>query len=144
MKNSVVAIGTDGFVQLFDELNQKIRGKALGFHNSWWRNVRFFHRDGYVYTVENVKPERHLGFFSKFLSYTIYNPTLWFQYRYLKVSTYPLSELRSAVANAVEKDDDVLTQHCERNELHKLISSASDFDSIVAILARGLEEVDNG
>jgi len=144
MKNNVVAIGENGFFQLFEDLSRKVRGSAFGFHKSWWKDVQFFSRDGYKYVVENVKPEHKLGSSSKSLSQTIYNPTLIFEYSYSNVGKYGVSDLKAAIRKSVENDDDIFTQYFDKEELLQLLTSSNDFDSIVAILVRCCEGDDNG
>lgn len=144
MKSNVVAIGENGFFQLSEELSRKVRGSALGFHKSWWKEVQFFTRDGYKYVVENVNPEHQLGLLSKLLSQTIYNPTLIFEYSYSNVGKYEVSELQAAIRKSVENDEDIFTQYFEKEELLQLLITSNDFDSIVAILVRCCEGDVNG
>nr|WP_315481722.1 hypothetical protein [uncultured Undibacterium sp.] len=139
MKYNVIVIGQKGRIDLSQELNKKVRGSALGFHTSWWKDVQFFNRDGYIYVVEVVTPERQLGYLSKLFSSTIYNPTLSFDYNYLKLRKYEVSELQAAIKESLEMDDDVLTQYYDKDEVLHLLSTSNDFDSVLTVLVRCFE-----
>lgn len=143
MKNNVIAIGENGLIDLSQELNTKVRGSALGFHTSWWKDVQFFNRDGFIYMVEIVIPERHLGYLSKLFSRTIYNPTLSFEYTYLKLRKYEVSELQTAIRKSLELDDDILTQYYDKDEVLHLLSTSNDFDSVLTVLIRCFEGTGN-
>jgi hypothetical protein len=91
-----------------------------------------------VYEIESAEPERPLGAVSKVLAMTVYNPWLQFKYRYRKVSRYSLGELRSAVAQTIREDDDVLTQFEDEDELIRQLSAAEDFHAVVSVIRRGI------
>lgn len=134
---NVVAVGPNGWADVKEQLETSGRHTALGFHKAWWRGVRFFHRDGSVYEVESAIPERRLGLISKVLAYTVFNPRLSIRYQYRRGAPYELSALAGAVAEAIEKDDDILTQFAEREDVLAEVRAATSFDAVVAVFLHG-------
>ena len=107
---------------------------ALSFHARWWEGVRFFHRDGNAYEVEQALPDKRLGPLSNLLARTIYNPTVTVRYRYRSSGPYSVDELRATVQRVIEGNDDVLTQFRERAELMALLTQSQSFDDIAGVL----------
>lgn len=134
---NVVVVGPNGWADVREQLETSGRHTVLGFHKAWWRGVRFFHRDGSVYEVESAIPERELGLVSKLLAYTIFNPRLSIRYEYCRRGPYELGSLAAAVAEAIEKDDDILTQFADRDDLLDVVSSSTSFDAVVAAILHG-------
>jgi hypothetical protein len=133
----VIVVGPNGWASLEEILQTTGRHKALGYHKQWWKGVRFFHSDGFVYEVESADPERPLGALSKILAMTVYNPWLQLKYTYRKVVAYSLEELKGAVAAAIREDDDILTQFEDESALMNELSEAKSFQSVAAVIRRG-------
>ena len=134
MPVSVVGVGENGWVETETSLESERATTAAAFHNAWWRGVRFFHRDGQWYEVTSATPVRRLPALSKLLANTIYNPRLTVRYEYQSRGQYELDELRHALVDAIDKDDDVLTQFHEAAELKARLNDARSFDDVVAVL----------
>ncbi|GMU66807.1 MAG: hypothetical protein AMXMBFR36_30810 [Acidobacteriota bacterium] len=133
----MVAVGPNGWADVKEQLETSGRHTALGFHKAWWRGVRFFHRDGSLYEVESALPERELGLISKALAYTIFNPRLYIRYQYRRRGSYEIGTFAAAVAEAIEKDDDILTQFADRDVLLEEVKTATNFDTVVAAILHG-------
>ena len=131
---NVIVVGPSGYAEVRDELAEQRSNSALSFHTRWWQGVRFFHRDGNAYEVEQALPEKPLGPVSNFLARTIYNPTVTVRYRYRSSGPYSVDELRATVQRVIEEDDDVLTQLRERAELTALLTQSQSFDDIAGVL----------
>jgi len=84
--------------------------------------------------VEKATPEEELPPLSKLMAKTIHNPTFNVNYQYQSTGFYKIDELKQALRAAVEKDDDVLTQFHEAEELVARIDAAKNFDDLVDML----------
>src|ERR1051325_11702603 len=126
----VVSIAADGWTQIEPSLAPERTMTAYAFHREWWRTARFFQRDGLRYQVASAVPTRPLPALSKLLASTVYNPTLTVRYEYRAIGRYELSELQRAVIDAIDKDDDILTQFHEAEELTRRVHAARTFDEI--------------
>ena len=131
---SVICVGNDGWTETEPALLTERTTSAVAFHKPWWRGVRFFHRDGHCYEVRSAVPAEPLLPLSKLLANTVYNPRLTVRYEYVSRGPYDLSELRQAVSDAIDNDDDILTQFHEADELNQRLALAQSFDDVVAVL----------
>jgi hypothetical protein len=137
-KQAVIVVGPNGWASLKDDLEIAGRHTTLGYHKQWWKGVRFFHINGFVYEIESAEPDRPLGKISKILASTLYNPWLRLKYSYRQVAEYSLEQLRTAVANAIRQDDDVLTQFEDEAELLRRLSAADSFPAVAEVIRRGV------
>jgi hypothetical protein len=131
---SVILVGQDGWIDTTENLEVERTTSAYGFHKPWWKGVSFFHRDGMRYEVLTATPSRSLLPLSKLLAATIYNPKLTVQYEFRSVGPYEIDDLKQAVADAIDKDDDILTQFHEADELKELLAEAKTFDRVLKVL----------
>jgi len=133
---AVIAVNPHGFVEALMELKETSRTSAYAFHKGWWRDVRFFHRDGQCYEVAKVTPDRPRGFVSFLLANTFYNPRFLATYQYAPVAPYALPDLHAALRAAIEADDDILTQFHSEQELFDLLARTSSFDDVAGFVHR--------
>ena len=140
---SVIFVGDNGWTDMAPDLPETRMTSAHGFHQPWWKDVRIYHRNGYVYEVEAAKPETELPALSKVLAATLYNPTYNIAYEYRSTGFYQLDDLKKAVDQAIDADDDVLTQFHEAEELHEMVAKANSFDDVVEVLVYAASEVLN-
>ena len=131
---SVIFVGEDGWTDTARDLPEQRATSAHGFHKPWWKGVKLYHRNGYRYEVEKATPEKELPALSKLMAATIHNPTVNVLYEYTSTGFYKIDELKQALRAAVEKDDDVLTQFHEAEELISRIEAAKDFSDLVDML----------
>jgi hypothetical protein len=131
---SVIFVGEDGWTDMARDLPEQRATSAHGFHKPWWKGVKLYHRNGYRYEVEKATPEEELPALSKLMAATIHNPTFNVQYEYTSTGFYQLDELKQALRAAIEKDDDVLTQFHEAEELVARIDAGKNFDDLVDML----------
>ena len=131
---SVIFVGEDGWTDMARDLPEQRATSAHGFHKPWWKGVKLYHRNGYRFEVEKATPEQELPPLSKLMAATIHNPTFNVNYEYQSTGFYKIDELKQALRGAVEKDDDVLTQFHEAEELISRIDAAKDFGDLVDML----------
>ena len=131
---SVIFVGEDGWTDMARDLPEQRATSAHGFHKPWWKGVKLYHRNGYRYAVDKATPEEELPPLSKLLAATIHNPNFAVNYEYQSTGFYKIDELKQALRDAVGKDDDVLTQFHEADELVALIDAAKNFDDLVNML----------
>lgn len=141
VETKVIFVGDNGWTDMAADLPAERKTSAHGFHQPWWKGVRIFHKNGYVYEVENAKSEDELPPLSKLMAATIYNPTYNVQYDYRSTGFYQFDELKKALHDAVCADSDVLTQFHEADELCEMIAKANSFDDLVEVLTYAATEV---
>lgn len=131
---SVIFVGEDGWTDMARDLPEERATSAHGFHKPWWKGVSLYHRNGYRYEVESATPNEDLPPLSKLMAATIHNPTFSVQYAYRSTGFYQLDELKMALQDAVDLDDDVLTQFHDADDLAARITAAKTFDDLVQVL----------
>ena len=129
---NVIMLGENGWTDTAEALEVERTTSAYGFHKPWWKGVSFFHRDGTRYEVLTATPTRWMP--PKFLALTIYNPSIVVQYDYRSVGQYEVDDLKQALADAIDRDDDILTQFHEADELKELLANAKTFDGVLKVL----------
>ena len=143
VETSVIFVGDNGWTDMAADLPETRMTSAHGFHKPWWKGVKLYHRNGYVYEVETAKPEEELPPLSKVLAATLHNPTIKVLYEYRSNGFYQLIDLKKAIDQAIDADDDVLTQFHEAEELHAMVAKANSFDDVVEVLVYAGSEVLN-
>lgn len=131
---SVIFVGEDGWTDMARDLPEERATSAHGFHKPWWKGVKLYHRNGYRYEVVNATPEDALPQLSKLRAATLHDPTFNVQYEYRSTGFYQLDELKKALHDAVELDDDVLTQFHDAGDLTTRIAATKTFDDVVQVL----------
>ena len=131
---SVIFVGEDGWTDMARDLPEERATSAHGFHKPWWKGVKLYHRNGYRYEVESATPDEELPPMSKLMAATLHNPTFNVQYEYRSTGFYELDELKKALHDAVQRDDDVLTQFHDAEDLIGRLDAAKNFDDVVDVL----------
>ena len=129
---NVIMIGDGGWTDTAESLEVERTTSAYGFHKPWWKGVTFFHRDGTRYEMLTATPAQWMP--PKFLALTIYNPSVLVRYDYRSVGPYEVDDLKQALADAIDQDDDILTQFHEADELKELLGNAKTFDGVLKVL----------
>lgn len=140
VETQVIFVGDNGWTDTANDLPAERSTSAYGFHKPWWKGVKIYHRNGYVYEVEGAKPVNPLPPMSKLLAATLYNPTFVAQYEYRSTGFYKIDELKQALRDAVERDDDILTQFHDADDLYARIAAAKVFDDLVDVLEYAVTE----
>jgi hypothetical protein len=77
------------------------------------------------------RPHGGFSFVRRLLTKTVSNPTREVALFWTHLRPYPLSELRDAYLDAIEHDDDILTQFVEREELLRRVQQSQNFHDLV-------------
>jgi len=86
-----------------------------------------------AWLVESIVPrDRRNPFFR--LIHALYNPRLAIQMRVRPITENPIGTLQDSLLLAIDKDDDVLTQHTEAPQLKAAIQKATSFKAVVHVL----------
>jgi len=134
---AVIAVGDDGWTNLEPDLPREREDSAYAFHKPWWRGVSFFHRDGKRYEITSARPLGSMP--PRLLASTLYNPRVKVRYEY-SATNYSLDDLKRALTKAIDRDDDILTQFREADDLKSRVAKASSFDDVIAVLQYAASE----
>jgi len=87
--------------------------------------------EGSVWSFLYDRSKSSMGFVGRVLANTVYNPKREVVVSWSRVRQYGFQELREAYLDAVEADDDILTQHVEQEELQERVRRCIDFNDFV-------------
>lgn len=88
---------------------------------------------GRKWQAKGIESSYRRSWWTSLLASTIYNPRIAVTVLWRESKAYPLEELKLAYTEAVNQDDDILTQFVEADELKKRISQAQSFAELVEV-----------
>jgi hypothetical protein len=90
-----------------------------------------FDAAGAVWSFHYERPPGGFSFITRLLTKTVMNPIREVAVSWTHLRSYQLSELRDAYLDAIEYDDDILTQFVERDELRRRVQQSQSFHDLV-------------
>jgi hypothetical protein len=126
-------VGTKGYFSFWPQFTPTRTATMLGAVRGFFEKCIVFDRDGRKWRSKGIKSAYRRSWWRVLLANTIYNPKITVTPIWGQSQPYTLSELKRAYSEAVEKDDDILTQFVEATELKKRIAEAKTFDELADI-----------
>ncbi len=94
-----------------------------------WEHCKAFDADSRYDLILTDVPQVNL--LQRMLASTLYNPSVDITATWIKVGDRMPSDLLDSVRAALEKDDDIITQWFDSNQVMNLLESASSWDELV-------------
>lgn len=132
--NPVIEITPQLGVGLFERVPERLRTLVYGAISGGWAGTRYFAADGLRHDIARVIPLRPIGPIARLLGATIYNPSIVVRVEYEAPRSYTLHELRDALIDALNANDDILTQRRDAAELGARFRDAETFTDLVRTL----------
>jgi hypothetical protein len=85
-----------------------------------------------VWQITEISPNKPLSLLDKILAYTFYHPLIPVSFQVNKITDRPMDIIKDALTQAIDADDDILTQWTTADELKKAVRDANSFDSLIA------------
>jgi hypothetical protein len=101
-----------------------------------------FDGDGRMWTYELIAENVKDNFLTRLLANTVYNPSIEVQPRWTLKENYELSKLKSVLNGCIDKDDDILTQFVEAENIKQDNIDSKTFEDIYAVLNKYVFDVD--
>jgi hypothetical protein len=89
-----------------------------------------------VWQIIEISPNKPLNLLDKILAYTFYHPLIPVIFQVNKITERPMDIIKDALIQAIDADDDILTQWTDADELKKVVKDANSFDSLIANLKK--------
>lgn len=121
-------------VSLVPSLPMRMQTSRYAIATGGWDGARFFTPDGLLHRIARLVPERPLSLIQRALAITIHNPEVSADVEYEPPRNYELEELRQLLIDAVEDDDDILTQWRDESELLDMLARAQNYGHLVRTL----------
>ena len=96
----------------------------------------YFDSNNNQWIIKNLSITRELNWIDGLLANTIYNPIIPVQIIWSHKGKYELNELKKALIDCVETDDDILTQFVDNEFLIKKIKDCTEFNNLLDVFER--------
>jgi hypothetical protein len=136
-----IQVDGSGGIEVHDRLPDSVLATALSISRRFWERSRIYDEIGGVWRVEPVGVERiNPSPLSRVLAATIYNPRRSVPVQYRRTGDYELPELKTCIQQAVDADDDVLTQFMDAADITEQLRKADSFNAVAGLLRRMTHE----
>ena len=126
-------VGPRGYFSFEPSYSSQQTAKLLGAIGGFFDKSTVYDSQGRKWQAKGIESPYRRSWWTVLLANTVYNPRIAVTLLWRESEPYSLEELRLAYAKAVDKDDDILTQFVESDELKKRISEAQSFDELVEV-----------
>jgi hypothetical protein len=128
-------IADDGWVDYLENKDRLCWWTGTAIRKYDKRRVVLFDDRDCAWQVESIVPLRQLTFFAK-LAFTLRNSKLPVRIQVRPITEAPIETVRELLREAIDADDDILTQEVEADDLKKAVQNVSSFKSLVAALRK--------
>lgn len=133
-KGPCFEVGPNGYFEFSPQYESTRLWTTLGAFSGFAEKCFVFDGSGRKWKAHSVQAPFKKSWWRVLLAKTVYNPqisvtVLW----HAAPSEYKLDELKLAYLDAVDKDDDILTQFVEADELKRKIADAQRFESLAEV-----------
>jgi hypothetical protein len=136
VKFPLLLIASDGWIGYFKNNEELGDWNYLAINKYNHIKPIIMDADDLVWKINRILPNKPPSFIDKLLAYTFYNPLIPVTFELDPVAENPLTVVKEAVKQAIDADDDILTQWVEADKLQGAVKKASSFKSLVAILKK--------
>ena len=138
----LIVIDNNGYLDLTDApLTELKQCSAFNLFRGFYLQVRYYDENGIIWKASKISSEYPNNIWTRFLAYTIYNPTIKVDVNWSKES-YKLEALKNDIKFQIDKDDDILTQFVEGEIIKQAIDNCVSFEEIIHILNKYIFKVD--
>lgn len=127
-------VADDGWVDLIKDDTQLSKWNYIAIRKYNVRNVLFYDSSNNVWQIQEIVPQKPATFFKLLLAHTIYNPTVEVSIRLVEHEKMNSTDIISAIGNAIDNGNGLLTQFAEAGEIKESIRGKTTFKEIVSVL----------
>lgn len=116
MKFPLLACGPKGFTWLFKSENEtkKMSIGFVGIYSRYQPALQFFDSDSTVWRLASVRPRQPIPFWQRIFGSLL---EVDVSMEFAEPHSYTVDDFRLALRQAVDADDDILTQHESREDI---------------------------
>ena len=126
-------VGPRGYFSLEPAFSSKRTATLLGVINGFFDKSIVYDADGRRWQTKGIECGYRRTWWTLLLANTVYNPRISVTMLWRDPKAYELHELKRAYLQAVDKDDDILTQFVDAEELQKRTSATQSFQDLVDV-----------
>jgi len=130
----IETIGDDQYrtIELVNEVSETIVGNILGILDESWKYYTYYKSDGTMIRLKALSGHK-LGNRNlwSLLANTVYNPQREIKVKQIDLGHYEIKELTNNILKWVERDDDILLQYIDEDDIQMLLSRIEIFDDLI-------------
>ena len=134
IKYPVLIIADDGWVDLIDDSKGLSSWNYIAINKYNKRGVWLYDSSNTVWQLHKLVPEKPATFLRLLLAQTFYNPSVEVSVQLVKHNDENNDKIIAAINKAIDKDDDILTQTIEAEDLKTAIKNKTTFEELIATL----------
>lgn len=124
-----LVIAADGWVEFWHEQQSLFSASAVSFYNK--RRIVIYDMQNQAWLVKRIVPVKTISLLDKFI-----NRRLQVEIHVTQITTSAFAAVLAVLEQAIDADDDILTQNMEADDLKKAIREAHSFEMLLEILRR--------
>jgi hypothetical protein len=121
-----------GYFDMMNRVDTTVKASRLALLGDGDSHGVVYDSEGVVWNYRWERPKKRPGMWAEVIA-QVYNPVSEVNVAWARVREYPFDELRKVYLEAVELDDDILTQFVDGDELTERIKRALDFFELVDV-----------
>jgi hypothetical protein len=125
--------GPRGYFSFEPSYSSQQTATLLGTIRGFYDKSTVYDSQGHTWHAKGIESPYKRSLWTILLANTVYNPRMTVSVLWREPKPYGLEDLKLVYSKAIDKDDDILTQFVEADELNKRISDAKSFDDLVAV-----------
>ncbi len=126
-------VGPRGYFSFEPSYSSRRTATLLGAIGGFFEKSTVYDSQGREWQAKGIESPYRRSWWTVLLANMGYNPRIAVSVLWRESKPYPLEELKIAYTKAVNKDDDILTQFVEADELKGRISQAQSFAELVEV-----------
>jgi len=126
-------VGPRGYFAFQQDYSSRQTGSLLGVVNGFFEQSTVYDAGGQRWQSNGIDCSYRRSWWTVLLANTVYNPRISVAILWRPPCDYVLDELKRGYAQAVEHDDDILTQFVSASELQRRIAAAQSFADLVEV-----------
>jgi hypothetical protein len=136
VKFPILLIADDGWVELVKTAADIVNWTRVAVMKYESRKMVVLDADDNAWKVTRITTDPPMNPLGRLLAHTIHNPKVPVRIELEPITLTPISATRAAFDQAIQADNDVLTQRSSAKELRNAVQHARSFREIVAALKR--------
>jgi len=125
--------GPRGYFSFESAYSSTQTATLLGTLRGFFDKSTIYDADGRAWKAKGIESRFKRSWWTLLLANTVYNPRVTVTVLWREPKAYALDDLKFAYLKAVDRDDDILTQFVEAEELTLKISRAQSFAELTAV-----------
>lgn len=127
----VLVLDKHGYIDIINSSKELTKCSLVAFLNGFYESLEAFELGGLAWKVNEAKTTHRINWFTKFLTYSFYNPKIDVQIDWKVQKNYKLDILKERLVKFIDEDDDIYTQFNDAETLRNVINNTASLSELV-------------